>query len=119
MRLTRANLLEVLGEQYVRTARAKGLSESVVVLRHALKPSLLPLVTMLGLRFGHLVGGAIVIEMVFAWPGLGMLVIGSILGRDFPVIQGFALFITLIFVVINFVVDLACRWLDPRVHYGT
>ncbi|MEA3377461.1 MAG: nickel ABC transporter permease [Chloroflexota bacterium] len=119
MRLTRANLLEVLGEQYLRTARAKGLSERVVVLRHALKPSLLPLVTMLGLRFGHLLGGAIVIEMVFAWPGLGMLVIDSILGRDFPVIQGFALFITLIFVAINFVVDLACRWLDPRVQYGT
>jgi len=119
MRLTRANLLEVLGEDYVRTARAKGLSERVLVLRHALKPSLLPVLTVLGLQFGHLLGGAIVIEKVFAWPGLGMLVVDSILGRDFPVIQGFALFITLIFVAINFVVDLLCRWVDPRVQYGT
>ena len=119
MRLTRASLLEVLGEDYVRTARAKGLSETILVLRHALKPSLLPVLTVLGLQFGHLLGGAIVIEMVFAWPGLGMLVVDSILGRDFPVIQGFALFITLIFVAINFVVDLLCRWADPRVQYGT
>ena len=119
MRLTRANLLETLSEQYIRTARAKGLSESIVVLRHALRPSLSPIVTMLGLQFGHLLGGALIIETIFAWPGLGMLVIQSILGRDFPVIQGFALFITLVFVFINFAVDLICRWLDPRVQYGT
>jgi len=119
MRLTRANLLEVLNEGFVRTARAKGLSEKAVVLRHALKPSLLPVVTVLGLQFGNLLGGALIIETVFAWPGLGMLVLRSILGRDFPVIQGFALFITLVFVLVNFVVDLVCRWLDPRVQYGT
>ncbi len=119
MRLTRANLLETLSEQYIRTARAKGLSESIVVLRHALRPSLSPIVTMLGLQFGHLLGGTLIIETIFAWPGLGMLVIQSILGRDFPVIQGFALFITLVFVLINFAVDLICRWLDPRVQYGT
>jgi peptide/nickel transport system permease protein len=119
MRLTRANLLETLSEQYIRTARAKGLSESIVVLRHALRPSLSPIVTMLGLQFGHLLGGALIIETIFAWPGLGMLVIQSILGRDFPVIQGFALFITLVFVFINLAVDLICRWLDPRVQYGT
>jgi len=118
MRLTRANLLEVLNEGFVRTARAKGLSEKAVVLRHALKPSLLPVVTVLGLQFGNLLGGALIIETVFAWPGLGMLVLRSILGRDFPVIQGFALFITLVFVLVNFVVDLVCRWLDPRVQYG-
>lgn len=119
MRLTRANLLEVLNEGFVRTARAKGLSEKAVVLRHALKPSLLPVVTVLGLQFGNLLGGALIIETVFAWPGLGMLVLRSILGRDFPVIQGFALFITLVFVLVNFVVDLVCGWLDPRVQYGT
>ncbi len=118
MRLTRANLLEVLNEGFVRTARAKGVSEKGVVLRHALKPSLLPVVTVLGLQFGNLLGGALIIETVFAWPGLGMLVLRSILGRDFPVIQGFALFITLVFVFINFAVDLVCRWLDPRVDYG-
>lgn len=118
MRLTRANLLEVLNEGFVRTARAKGLSEKAVVLRHALKPSLLPVVTVLGLQFGNLLGGALIVETVFAWPGLGMLVLRSILGRDFPVIQGFALFITLVFVFVNFVVDLVCRWLDPRVQYG-
>ncbi len=119
MRLTRANLLEVLNEGFVRTARAKGLSEKAVVLRHALKPSLLPVVTVLGLQFGNLLGGALIIETVFAWPGLGMLVLRSILGRDFPVIQGFALFITLVFVLVNFVVDLVCGWLDPRVQFGT
>ena len=118
MRLTRANLLEVLNEGFVRTARAKGLSEKAVVLRHALKPSLLPVVTVFGLQFGNLLGGALIIETVFAWPGLGMLVLRSILGRDFPVIQGFALFITLVFVLVNFIVDLVCRWLDPRVQYG-
>jgi ABC-type dipeptide/oligopeptide/nickel transport system permease component len=74
---------------------------------------------MLGLQFGHLLGGTIIIEMVFAWPGLGMLVTESILGRDFPVIQGVTLFITVVFVCINFVVDIVCRWLDPRVQYGT
>ncbi|MEA3341128.1 MAG: nickel ABC transporter permease [Chloroflexota bacterium] len=119
MRLIRASLLEVLDQDYVRTARAKGLRERAVVLRHALKPSLLPVVTVLGLQFGRLLGGAVIVETIFAWPGLGMFIIESILARDFPVIQGFALFMSLVFVAINFAVDILYHWLDPRIQYGT
>jgi len=119
MRLIRASLLEVLGQDYIRTARAKGLRERAVVLRHALKPSLLPTVTVLGLQFGRLLGGAVIIETIFAWPGLGMFIIESILGRDFPVIQGFALLMGLVFMTNNFVVDILYRWLDPRIQSGT
>jgi len=119
MRLIRASLLEVLEQDYIRTARAKGLRERATVLRHALKPSLLPVVTVLGLQFGNLLGGAVIIETIFAWPGLGMFIIESILARDFPVIQGFALFMSLVFVATNFAVDVAYRWLDPRIQYGT
>jgi len=118
MRLTRAGLLEVLDQDYIRTARAKGFHERAVILRHALKPSLLPTVAVIGLQFGQLLGGAVIIETIFAWPGLGMLIIESILGRDFPVIQGFALLMSLVFVSSNFLVDVLCRWLDPRIRYG-
>jgi peptide/nickel transport system permease protein len=117
MRLVRASLLETLGEDFVRTARAKGLPGRAVVLGHALKPSLLPVVTVLGLQFGHLLGGAVIVETIFAWPGLGMFIIESILGRDFPVIQGFALFMGLIFVATNFAIDMTYLWLDPRIEY--
>lgn len=117
MRLTRASLLETLDQDFIRTARAKGLPGRAVVLGHALKPSLLPVVTVLGLQLGHLLGGAVIIETIFAWPGLGMFLIESILGRDFPVIQGFALFMGLIFIAINFAVDMAYLWLDPRIRY--
>ena len=119
MRLIRASMLEVLDQDYVRTARAKGLREHIVVLRHALKPSLLPVVTVLGLQFGCLLGGAVIVETIFAWPGLGMFIIESILARDFPVIQGFALFMSLVFVASNFAVDILYHWLDPRIQYGT
>lgn len=117
MRLIRASLLEELSQDYVRTARAKGLSERATVLRHALKPAFSPVLTVLGLQFGHLLGGAIIVETIFAWPGLGTLLIESIFGRDFMVVQGFALFAGLIFVFTNFAVDIAYRWLDPRVQY--
>jgi peptide/nickel transport system permease protein len=116
MRLIRANLLETLDQEFIRTARAKGLPARMVILGHALKPSLLPVVTVLGLQFGHLLGGAVIVETVFAWPGLGTLLIESILGRDFPVIQGFALLMGLIFTVTNSVVDMAYLWLDPRIQ---
>lgn len=119
MRLIRASLLEVLAQDYVRTARAKGLPEYIIVLRHALKPSLLPVVTVLGLQFGRLLGGTVIIETIFAWPGLGMFIVESILARDFPLIQGFALFIGLVFVVTNFAVDIAYRLLDPRIQQST
>ena len=116
MRLIRANLLETLDQEFIRTARAKGLPARMVILGHALKPSLLPVVTVLGLQFGHLLGGAVIVETVFAWPGLGTLLIESILGRDFPVIQGFALLMGLIFTVTNSIVDMAYLWLDPRIQ---
>ena len=119
MRLTRASLLETLREDYVRTARAKGLRERVVVLRHALKPAMLPVLTVIGLQFGNLLGGALVIETIFAWPGLGQFIMTSILARDITVIQGFTLMMGLVFVGTNLAVDLAYRWLDPRIAYRT
>jgi len=115
MRLTRASLLETLSEDYVRTARAKGLRERTVVLIHALKPALLPVITILGLQLGNLLGGALVIETIFAWPGLGQFIIRSILNRDITVIQGFTLTMGLVFVVTNTLVDLVYGWLDPRI----
>jgi peptide/nickel transport system permease protein len=115
MRLTRASLLETLRQDYVRTARAKGLRESAVVLRHALKPAMLPVITIVGLQFGNLLGGALVIETIFAWPGLGQFMMTSIRARDLPVIQGFTLMMGLVFVGANLAVDVAYRWLDPRI----
>jgi len=118
MRLIRASLLEVLNQDYIRTARSKGLRERTVILLHAAKPAMLPVITVLGLQLGHLLGGAVIIETSFAWPGLGSLIIESILARDFPVIQGFALLMGLVFVGINFLVDMAYRLLDPRINYA-
>lgn len=115
-RLTRSSLLEVLDDDYVRTARAKGLRERSVVLRHALKNALIPIVTVTGMRFGSLLGGAVIIETVFAWPGIGKFVLDSIYDRDYPTIQGFVLFMGTVFVLINFLVDLSYLWLDPRVR---
>jgi peptide/nickel transport system permease protein len=115
-RLTRSSMLEVLGEDYVRTARAKGLHEGAVILRHALRNALIPVVTVAGMSFGHLLGGAVIVETVFAWPGVGKLVIDSIFDRDYPLIQGYVLFMGTIFVLINLAVDLLYLWLDPRVQ---
>jgi ABC-type dipeptide/oligopeptide/nickel transport system permease component len=116
-RLTRSLMLEVLSLDYVRTARAKGLPEWVVVGRHALRNVLIPLVTVAGLEFGFLLGGVVVIETVFAWPGLGRLVVQAIFNRDFPVVQAAVLVLACIFVVINLVVDLLYGWLDPQIRY--
>src|SRR5919202_2136722 len=115
-RLTRSSLLEVLGQDYVRTAWAKGLSEAVIVRRHALKIALIPVVTVVGLQIGALLGGAIITETVFALPGIGRLIVDSIFQRDFPLIQGVVLFLTLIFLGVNLAVDLLYAWLDPRIH---
>lgn len=115
-RLTRSSLLDVLGEDYVRTARSKGTAERRVVWRHGLRNAVIPVVTLLGIGFGHLVAGAAIIETVFAWPGLGKHVIDSIYDRDYPVIQGFVLFTGTVFVTVNLVVDLLYVWLDPRVR---
>jgi ABC-type dipeptide/oligopeptide/nickel transport system permease component len=118
MRLTRASLLEVLTQDYVRTARAKGLSERVVIWGHALKNGLLPVVTVLGMSLGHLLGGAVIVETIFGWPGVGKYAVDAIFLRDYPVIQGFVLYMAVIFLLVNLAVDVAYRWLDPRLHFG-
>jgi peptide/nickel transport system permease protein len=117
-RMTRSSLLEVLGEDYVRTARAKGLAEPVVLLGHALRNALIPVVTVIGLQFGQLLGGAILTETVFAWPGLGRLVVLAIFARDYPLLQGIVLIFAVSYVVVNLLVDLAYGWLDPRITYA-
>lgn len=117
-RLTRASLLDVLDEDYVRTARAKGLSARSAVVGHALRSALIPITTMIGMRFGHLLGGAVIVETVFAWPGIGKYVVDSIYDRDYPTIQGFVLFMGTVFVLLNLIVDLSYVWLDPRVSLG-
>lgn len=115
-RMVRATLLEILHEDYIRTARAKGLSERVVIWRHALRNALLPVITLLGLQLGVLLGGAVITEVVFSWPGLGSLTIESIQRRDYPVVQACVLFISLIYVVVNTLTDLVYGVLDPRVR---
>lgn len=117
-RLTRSEMVEVLQSDYVRTAEAKGLSRRPVVLGHAFRNSLIPIVTMLGLQVGALLGGAVVIEVVFARPGLGTIVVQSILKRDIPVIQGGIVMIAAIFVLVNLVVDVSYSFLDPRIRTG-
>jgi len=113
-RLTRSAVLEVLRADYVRTARAKGLSEWVVVVKHTLKNAALPIVTITGLQFGTLLGGAVVTETVFAWPGIGRLAIQSIYNRDYPVVQCVVFLAAMVFIVINFVVEILYGVLDPR-----
>lgn len=117
-RLTRSSLLEVLGEDFVRTARSKGLSEWAVLRRHSLKPALLPVLTVAGIAFGHLLGGAVIVESIFAWPGVGNLLINSIYDRDYPMIQGFVLFMGLVFTLLSVGVDLSYAWIDPRIRYA-
>ncbi|HEV2033283.1 MAG TPA: ABC transporter permease [Candidatus Dormibacteraeota bacterium] len=116
-RMTRSSMLEVLGQDYVRTARAKGAPLRSVVFRHALRNALLPIMTVIGLQFGALLGGAVVTETVFAWPGVGRLLVDSIFFRDYPVMQGLVLMFGTTFVVINLLVDLLYAYVDPRIHY--
>lgn len=116
-RITRSAMLEVLSLDYVRTARAKGLSERVVIWRHAFKNALLPVVTIIGLQFGTLLGGAILTETIFSWPGIGSWIYEGILNRDYPVVQGGVIFVALVFVIVNLVVDLSYALLDPRIQY--
>jgi peptide/nickel transport system permease protein len=116
-RMTRACMMEVLRTDYVRTARAKGVREQAVIYRHALSNAMIPIVTIIGLQFGTLIGGAVLTETVFAWPGLGGLLISAISFRDYPVIQGTILVITLGFVLVNLMVDVLYGYLDPRIHF--
>ena len=116
-RLSRSVMLEVLGLDYIRTARAKGLKEFVVVAKHAFKNALIPIVTVAGMQFGFLLGGTVIIETVFAWPGLGRLVVQAIFNRDYPLVQAAVLVLALIFVVVNFLVDIVYIYLDPQISY--
>jgi peptide/nickel transport system permease protein len=115
-RITRSNLLDVLGLDYIRTARAKGVRERTVVLKHAMRNAMLPLVTIIGLQFGALLGGAVLTETVFGLPGVGSFVVDAIFARDYPIIQGFTLVIAVLFVVVNLMVDISYAYLDPRVR---
>lgn len=116
-RITRSAMLEVLSQDYIRTARAKGLLERWVILKHALKNALLPVVTIIGLQFGTLLGGAILTETIFSWPGIGSWIYEGILARDYPVVQGGVVFVAIAFVLINLLVDLSYAFFDPRIQY--
>jgi peptide/nickel transport system permease protein len=116
-RVTRASVSEALTEDYIRTARAKGLTEQAVLLRHALANAAVPIVTVIGIGIALLIGGVVVTETVYAIPGLGSLTVDAVLNRDFPVIQGVVLFFSLLYVLINLLVDLSYLWLDPRIRY--
>jgi ABC-type dipeptide/oligopeptide/nickel transport system permease component len=116
-RLTRSGMLEVLGREYVTTAWAKGLPPLGVVGKHALKNALIPVVTVVGLQYGFLLGGAVVTETIFAWPGVGRLAMTAILQRDYPVVQGCVLLVAVLFVLVNLLVDLLYGWLDPRIRF--
>jgi ABC-type dipeptide/oligopeptide/nickel transport system permease component len=117
-RLVRSSMLDVLGAEYVMTARAKGARESTVIVRHALRNALIPLVTIVGLQIGNLLSGAVVVETVFARQGMGSVLIKAILRKDFPLAQGMILFIAVAYVLINLVIDIVYRMIDPRIRYG-
>lgn len=116
-RLTRSSMLDVLNRDYVRTAQAKGLSGRIVVFKHALRNALLPVITIIGVQFGALLGGAVVTETVFAWPGVGRLIVNAISQRDFPIVQGGVLMLAVIFSLVNLTVDLSYGFLNPRIRY--
>jgi peptide/nickel transport system permease protein len=119
VRMTRSSVLEVIREDYVRTAWAKGLSERVVIVRHALRNASIPVVTVVSLQFGYLLGGAVITETIFAWPGVGRWLLLAVHARDFPVIQGGVLVVAATFVTINLLADVLYVWLDPRISYET
>ena len=115
-RMTRSSMLEVIRSDYIRTARAKGQRESVIILRHALRNALIPIITIVGIQFGHLLGGAVLAESVFSISGVGRLAVDAIKSRDYPIVQGAVLFISIAYVVINLLVDLFYAWVDPRLR---
>ena len=117
MRQVRSSLLDVFGQDYIRTARAKGLSESAIIVGHALKNGLIPVVTVVGLQVGALIEGAIITEQIFFWPGVGKLVVDSIGGRDYPVVQAVVLLSALSYMVSTLLVDIVYGWLDPRISF--
>lgn len=117
-RMTRSSMLEVIRQDYIRTAWAKGLGERLVISRHALRNAMIPTVTVVGMQAGYLLGGEVLVEMVFNWPGLGLMMVNGILARDFPLVQGAILLVAGIYVLMNIIVDVAYAYLDPRISYG-
>jgi peptide/nickel transport system permease protein len=117
MRMVRSSLLEVLRQDFIRTAQAKGLKDHAVLYRHALKNAFIPVLTVIGVQIGYLLGGAVIIESIFSLPGMGRFLLDSINNRDYSIVQGGVLFIALIFSVVNLSVDLVYGWLDPRIRY--
>ena len=118
MRLIRASMLETLGQDYIRTARAKGLAESTVAFRHALRNALLPAIGATGVNLGYLLSGAVIVETIFTWPGLGQLMVGAALTRDYPIVQGFVTYIAVVVLLVNLAADAALRIADPRLRFG-
>jgi peptide/nickel transport system permease protein len=118
-RMTRSSMLEVIRQDYMRTARAKGLTERLTINRHGLRNALIPVVTVIGLQAGYLLGGDILVEIVFSYPGIGLAMVTGILARDFPLVQGAILMVAASYVVVNLITDLAYGYIDPRIHYGT
>jgi len=116
-RLMRSSMLEVIGQDYVVTARAKGLGERVIITRHVLRNALIPVVTLVGVQMGGLLGGAVISETIFAWPGIGRLVIQAIYNRDFLLVQGVVLFFALLSIIINLLTDIVYVWIDPRISH--
>ncbi|HXF51719.1 MAG TPA: ABC transporter permease, partial [Dehalococcoidia bacterium] len=116
--LTRSSLLEVMRTDYIRTARAKGLSERMVIFRHALKNSIIPVVTVIGLQIAGLLGGTVIIEQIFALPGLGQYILASLAGKDYQVVQTMTLYTGVAVVLMNLIVDISYAWLDPRIRYS-
>jgi ABC-type dipeptide/oligopeptide/nickel transport system permease component len=116
-RLVRAGMLDVIGQDYIRTAQAKGLPDRRVIVKHALRNTLIPVITIVGLELGTLLGGAVITETIFAWPGIGRLAVTAIFQRDYPLVQATVLVTALIFVLSNLLVDLLYGWLDPRIRY--
>jgi peptide/nickel transport system permease protein len=117
-RMTRSEMIEQLNQDYITTAWAKGLPKRVIIYKHALKNAMIPVITFIGLQLGSLLGGAVVVEKIFAWPGVGRLVVESIFARDYPMVQGIVMFLSLIFVFINLLVDISYTFLDPRIRMG-
>jgi ABC-type dipeptide/oligopeptide/nickel transport system permease component len=118
-RLVRSSMIEVLGEDYIRTGRAKGLPQRLILWRHGFRNALIPVVTMVGLIFGGMLAGAVVTETVFSRPGLGRLVVSAILTKDYPLVQGCVLFLAVLYLLVNLLVDILYAWLDPRIRFGT
>jgi ABC-type dipeptide/oligopeptide/nickel transport system permease component len=116
-RMTRSSMMEVMGQDYITTARSKGLLEKIVILKHALRNAFIPIVTVIGLQFGSLLGGAVLTETVFAWPGIGRLIVDSISARDYPMVQGVVLVFAVLYILVNLIVDVLYAYIDPRIHY--